>query len=227
MNWLSRFFTSSIGRKLIMSLTGFFLIVFLVVHLIGNLQLLNDDNGYSFNTYSHLMTHNGLIRFVSYGLYLFILLHAFVGIMIARKNRKARTQGYSVKSNRDTTWASRHMALMGLLIFAFLIMHMGDFWLKVKLGQLDIVTYEGFLDPVEDLYSRVMTAFSIWWIVLLYVIGQIALFFHLKHGFYLAFQDIGWSHPKYTPIIKGVGLFYAIVVPLGFAFIPVYVYFLR
>jgi len=227
MNWLSRFFTSSIGRKLIMSLTGFFLILFLVVHLIGNLQLLNDDNGYSFNTYSYLMTHNGLIVLISYGLYFFLLLHAIMGIMITRSNKKARSQGYAVKSNRDTTWASRNMALMGLLIFAFLVMHMGDFWLKVKLGQLNVVTYEGFQHPVDDLYSRVMVAFSTWWIVLLYVIGQIALFFHLKHGFYLAFQDIGWSHPKYTPIIKGFGLLYAVVIPLGFAFLPVYIFFLR
>lgn len=227
MEWLSRFFTSSIGRKWIMSLTGLFLIVFLVVHLAGNILLLKEDNGYAFNTYSYEMTHNPLIVLVSYGLYFFILLHAIMGIAIARKNKAARAQGYVMKSTRDTSWASRHMALMGLLIFAFLVMHMGDFWLKVQLGQLDVVTYEGFPHPVDDLYSRVMTAFSIWWIVLLYIIGQIALFFHLKHGFYLAFQDIGWSHPKYTPIIKGVGLAYSILIPFGFAFLPLYVFFTR
>src|SRR5690625_7681757 len=85
---------------------------------------------------------------------------------------------YTTLFRSSTSWASRHMALMGLLIFAFLVMHMGDFWLKVQLGRLNVVTYENFPHPVDDLYSRVMIAFSIWWIVLLYIIGQIALFFH-------------------------------------------------
>lgn len=227
MDWLSRFFTSSIGRKWIMSLTGLFLIVFLLVHLAGNLQLLNDDDGYSFNTYSYFMTHNILITVIAYGLYFFLLLHAVMGIMLARQNKAARPQKYVVKSHRKTSWESRHMALLGLLIFAFLIMHMGDFWWKVKMGSLDMVTYEGFSHPVDDLYSRVVAAFSVWWIVLLYVIGQVALFFHLKHGFFLAFGDLGWNHPKYTPIIRGVGLVYAIVVPLGFAILPLYIFFTR
>src|SRR5690625_7216343 len=112
---------------------------------------------------------------------------------------------------------------MGLLIFAFLVMHMGDFWLKVQLGRLNVVTYENFPHPVDDLYSRVMIAFSIWWIVLLYIIGKIALFFHLRNGFYLAFQDMGWSHTKCTTIIKGVGLTYWILIPLGFDFLLLYV----
>src|SRR5699024_6465264 len=155
MEWLSRFFTSSIGRKWIMSLTGLFLIVFLVVHLAGNILLLKEDNGYAFNTYSYEMTHNPIIIFVSYGLYFFILLHAVMGIAIARKNKAARSHGYVVKSTRDTSWSSRHMALMGLLIFAFLIMHMGDFWLKVQLGQLDLFTYVVFLIQVDYIDSWV------------------------------------------------------------------------
>lgn len=225
MNWFLRLFTSSIGRKLIMSLTGLFLIVFLVVHLIGNLQLMNDDNGYSFNTYTYFMTHNGLIKSISYGLYFFILLHAIQGILITRHNKSSRSKNYVVKNNRDTSWASRHMAILGLLILAFLFMHMGDFWLKMKMGQLDMVKYEGVDYVVNDLYTRVVTAFGVWWIVLLYLIGQVALFLHLKHGFYSAFQTIGWNHPKYTPIIKGFGLIYSIVIPLGFALIPLYIYF--
>ncbi len=227
MNWLLRFFTSLIGRKLIMSLTGLFLITFLVIHLIGNLQLLNDDGGYSFNTYAYFMTHNGLIKAISYGLYIFIILHAFQGIVITIHNRKSRDKRYKNYKFRNPSFASSNMALFGLLILAFLLMHMGDFWLKMKLGQLTMVEYQGFDHAVADLYTRVNTAFDVWWIVLLYVAGQVALFFHLKHGFYSAFQTLGWNHPKYTPIIKGVGLIYSIVIPLGFALIPLYLFFVK
>lgn len=227
MNWLLRFFTTSIGRKLIMSLTGLFLITFLVIHLIGNLQLLNDDGGYSFNTYAYFMTHNGLIKSISYGLYLFLILHAFQGIVITIHNKKSRSTRYKTYQYRNPSFASSNMAIFGLLILAFLLMHMGDFWLKMKLGQLNLVEYEGFDHAVADLYTRVNTAFGVWWIVLLYVIGQVALFFHLKHGFYSAFQTLGWHHPKYTPIIKGFGLIYSIVIPLGFALIPLYIFFVK
>ncbi|MBY5956530.1 succinate dehydrogenase cytochrome b subunit [Membranicola marinus] len=227
MNWLSRFFTSSIGRKLIMSLTGLFLILFLVVHLVGNLQLLNEDDGFSFNTYAYFMTHNGLVKTISFGLYFFIVLHAIQGIVVTIHNRKSRKKNYRQLNFREADFASRNMAVLGLLILAFLFMHMGDFWLKMKMGQLDMVKYDGVNYPVNDLYTRVNTAFSVWWIVVLYVIGQIALFFHLKHGFYSAFQTLGWNHPKYTPIIKGIGLVFSVVVPLGFALIPLYIYFVR
>lgn len=227
MSWFFRFFTSSIGRKLIMSLTGLFLIVFLVIHLIGNLQLLNDDNGLSFNTYAYFMTHNGLIKSVSYGLYFFILLHAFQGILITKVNKSSRKQRYVSANAKVASWESRNMGLLGLLILAFLLMHMGDFWLKMKLGQLDMVRYEGYDYSVKDLYSRVNTAFSQLWIVLVYVVGQIVLYLHLKHGFASAFQTLGWNHVKYTPLIKSVGLIYAIIIPLAFAFIPLYIYFVK
>ena len=95
------------------------------------------------------------------------------------------------------------------------------------MGQLTMVEYQGFDHPVADLYTRVNAAFNVWWIVLLYVAGQVALFFHLKHGFYSAFQTLGWNHPKYTPIIKGFGLIYSIVIPLGFALIPIYIFFVK
>ncbi|GAA5224826.1 succinate dehydrogenase cytochrome b subunit [Membranihabitans marinus] len=210
-----------------MSLTGLFLIVFLVIHLIGNLQLLNDDNGLSFNTYAYFMTTNGLIKTVSYGLYLFILLHAFQGILIAKVNKSSRKNRYVSNQGQVANWESRNMAILGILIFAFLLMHMGDFWLKMKMGQLDMVKYDGYDHPVKDLYGRVSIAFNQLWIVAIYVIGQIALYLHLKHGFASAFQTLGWNHPKYTPLIKSVGLVYAILIPLGFALIPLYIYFVK
>lgn len=225
MNWFFKFFGSSIGRKLLMSLTGLFLILFLTVHLAGNLQLLKDDGGESFNVYAKFMTTNPLIKLVAYGNYLFIILHAVVGIMLWSSNRKAKGQKYAVSPKTDVTWASKNMALLGTLILAFIFIHMGDFWYKMKFGDLGMQTYASYGEPVKDLYTRVSTAFSQPLIVVAYLIGMIVLSFHLWHGFQSAFQTLGINHKKYTPIIKTLGSIYAIVVPALFALIPVYFFF--
>lgn len=225
MKWIITFFSSSIGKKLLMSLTGLFLILFLVVHLIGNLQLLKDDGGEAFNTYAYMMTHNPFIKIVAYGNYFFIILHAFVGISIALYNKGAKGQKYAVSNSNKTTWASKNMALLGTLILAFILIHMGDFWFKMKFtDELGMKSYEGFPE-VRDLYTRVSTAFSQLWIVIVYLIGMMVLSFHLWHGFQSAFQTLGLNHKKYTPLIKSVGKAYAILIPLGFAIIPIW-YFL-
>lgn len=222
MSWVSKFLTSSIGRKLVMSLTGLFLILFLVVHLGGNLQLLFDDGGSAFNAYAYSMTHNPLIIVISWGNYFFILLHAIQGILLAIKNKKAKGNAYAVGTNQTSTWASKNMALLGILIFAFLSIHMGDFWYKMKFtDELAMVSVEGLDFQVRDLYARVTTSFSIWWLVLIYLIGLAALSFHLWHGFQSAFQTLGINHKKYTPFIKLLGKLYSIVIPLGFATIPI------
>ncbi|NNF35926.1 MAG: succinate dehydrogenase cytochrome b subunit [Saprospiraceae bacterium] len=222
MSWITDFLTSSIGRKIIMSLTGIFLITFLIVHLAGNLQLLKSDGGEAFNLYAYFMTSNPLIKAVSYGLYFFILLHTVVGIALWAKNKKAKGKRNAMVSKESSTWASRNMALLGTLIFAFILIHMGDFWLKMKLDQTPYATYDG--QSYKDLYALCMMTFSNVYFVIAYVIGMIVLGFHLWHGFQSAFQTLGLNHPKYTPIIKGLGKIFSIVVPLGFAVIPVYMY---
>ena len=222
MSWITDFFTSSIGRKIIMSLTGFFLILFLLVHLVGNLQLLAGDGGEAFNVYAYFMTHNPVIMTISYGLYFFILLHTLVGIAIWWKNKKAKGQKNAVVTSVGSSWASKNMALLGSLIFVFILIHMGDFWLKMKLDQVQYATYDGI--SYKDLYAQCIVTFSEPIFVIGYVIGMVVLAFHLWHGFQSAFQTLGISHSKYTPIIKGLGRIYAILVPLGFAIIPVYMY---
>ena len=220
MKWLIAFFGSSIGKKLLMSLTGLFLILFLTVHLIGNLQLLQHDNGVAFNTYAKLMTTNPLIKIISYGNYFFILLHAFIGLSLWWYNRQAKGQSYVVSNHNKTSWASKNMALLGTLILAFILIHMGDFWLKMKMDQLPMVTIDGI--EVKDLYFRVAEAFKNPVLVASYVIGMGVLSFHLWHGFQSAFQTLGLNHKKYTPFIKDVGKAYAIIIPAGFALIPIY-----
>ncbi|MCG8332688.1 MAG: succinate dehydrogenase cytochrome b subunit [Chitinophagales bacterium] len=228
MSWFSNFLTSSIGRKVIMSLTGLFLITFLVIHLIGNLQLLNPDDGMSFNIYAYFMTHNPLIKTVSYLLYASILIHAVQGWMLWSKNRKARGgQRYAVKNTRavgTNSFAASNMGWLGTIIFIFLVIHMYQFWLQMKLGNTPMVTYDG--NEVKDLYTIVADAYSNIGYVIFYVVSMVVVAYHLLHGFQSAFQTLGLNHRKYTPFIKGVGLVYSILIPLGFAIIPLYMYFM-
>ena len=209
-----------------MSLTGLFLILFLVVHLAGNLQLLTNDGGEAFNTYAYMMTHNPLIVAISYGNYFFIILHAIVGILMYFKNRKAKGSRYAVSGNSgETSWSSKNMALLGTLILAFIFIHMGDFWFKMKFGEMPDVTSAALGMPVKDLFTRVSTAFDNPLIVIIYLIGQIVLGFHLWHGFQSAFQTLGLNHSKYNPIITFVGKAYSIIIPLLYAIIPLYFHF--
>src|SRR6187200_3003564 len=128
MNWFKKLLTSTLGRKLLMALTGLFLILFLVVHLIGNLQLLKDDGGKAFNIYAQFMTSNPLIKIVSYLNYALILIHIIWALMLSRKNSSARgPQGYAVSKN-SSHWTSRNMGILGTLILLFLVFHLSGFW---------------------------------------------------------------------------------------------------
>lgn len=118
------------------------------------------------------------------------------------------------------------MALLGILIFAFLCLHMGDFWYKMKFTDtLRTVEYAGYDEPVQDLYARVDVAYQQGVLVLIYLAGLIALAFHLWHGFESAFQTLGLTHKRYGFLFRWIGRGYSIVIPLAFAIIPVYMYF--
>lgn len=227
MSWFSTFLTSTLGRKLIMSLTGIFLIIFLVVHLVGNLQLIVDDGGQKFNEYAAFMTTNPVIKVTSYLLYAFILLHAIQGWLLWRQNRLARGErGYVMKKTRTVTtnaFAANNMGWLGTVIFVFLLIHLYQFWLQMKMGVLEQVQYAG-PEKINDLYTIVAQAFTNPFYVIFYVVSMIFIAFHLYHGFQSAFQTLGLNHRKYTPFIRALGRVYAIVIPLAFAFIPVYMY---
>jgi succinate dehydrogenase / fumarate reductase, cytochrome b subunit len=141
MSWLTQTLSSSIGKKLIMALTGLFLCTFLIVHVIGNLQLFRSDEGLAFNTYTVFMSTNPVIRTISYGLYAFILIHAFDGFYLVYKNRQARGKvGYATVNNQST-WASRNMGLLGTILLVYIVVHMGDFWYQYKFGYIPFKKY--------------------------------------------------------------------------------------
>ncbi|MGB0840086.1 MAG: succinate dehydrogenase cytochrome b subunit [Chitinophagales bacterium] len=217
MSWLTHFLTSSVGKKLLMSLTGLFLCLFLVIHLGGNFTLLGGAD--MFNEYSEGMANNPLIKVVAYVLYIAILLHTIQGILLYFKNKAARPVKYAVTKSNGANWSSRNMAILGSIIFLFLGFHLSGFWYQFKFGEIP-TTATG----ANNYYEVVYTAFKQAWIVGVYILSQIVLAFHLWHGFASAFQTLGFNHKKYTPIIKTIGFAYSILVPLGFAGIAAFMF---
>jgi succinate dehydrogenase / fumarate reductase cytochrome b subunit len=226
MKWIADFLMSSLGKKLIMSLTGLFLCLFLVVHMLGNLQLFLDTDGEAFNLYAYQMTHNPIIKIIAYGNYFFILLHAVQGILITTQNRKSKGIPYQGKQTADTQakLAAKNMRNLGLLILVFFGLHMWQFWAQMKFFTVTEVTYGD--QTVKDLYTLVRFAFSEAWVCIFYLISLAALALHLFHGFWSAFQTMGLMNKKYSPFIRGIALVYAIFIPLGFATMPVVFFFM-
>lgn len=216
---------SSIAKKIWMSLTGLFLISFLIVHLIGNLQLLNlsVEGQEQFNAYAKFMTTFPVIKIVSYLLYFSILFHAFDGILLMRQNRAARPERYkSWKPNNNSIWASRNMGLLGTIILAFIILHMSQFWYTMHWGEIG-VDAQGNKDLAAVVIKTYQDGSAGMIMVAMYVIAMAAIAFHLWHGFASAFQTLGLNHKRYTPVIKTVGYAFSVIVPLAYAIIPVFI----
>lgn len=220
--------SSSIARKFVMAITGLFLIMFLIAHLTGNLLLLKGDGGVAFNQYAHFMKHNPLIILSEFVLLAGFLFHIVQGIVLIRNNRAARPVAYAYKDNSETqSTFSKYMGPLGIVILAFLILHLLDFfaykYTANLFGGVDMVTVDGV--EMADLAPIVYAKFGKLVFVIMYVVAMAIVGFHLHHGFQSAFQSLGMNHKKYTPIIKKVGAVYAIIVPLLFALIPILIYF--
>ncbi len=224
MSWFKQTLTSTLGKKLIMALTGLFLVIFLLVHLAGNLQLLKGDEGEAFNVYAKFMTTNGLIKAASYILYSTFLIHIIWSVILTFQNKDARgSERYVVtKSSPSVSWNSRNMGILGTIVLIFLIIHMRNFWYEMHWGDMPMATYGG--EEYKDLYTVVKAAFSQWWYVALYSVAMIGLAFHLYHGFQSAFQTLGLRSNKYTPAIKTIGVAFSIIVPALFALIPIWMF---
>ena len=224
MSWVTQSLSSSLGRKVIMSLTGLFLCTFLVVHVAGNLQLFKGDGGRAFNEYTYFMTHNPLIMTVSYLLYTSILVHAIMALVLTRLNQASRPVKYAYSQGEaNSTWSSRNMGILGTLLFVFIVLHMRTFWYEMHFGSVPMAEYDG--KQYKDLYTVVLEAFSQWWYVTIYVICMIALGYHLIHGFKSGFQSLGIRHKKYTPVIEFLGTYiFAILIPALFAAMPIYIF---
>ncbi len=211
-----------------MALTGLFLCLFLVGHLLGNFQLFiqGEAGRLQFNEYAQFMTTNPVVQILSYVTYFSILFHAVDGIALTVQNRKARPVKYAYnRPSVNSGWSSRNMALLGTILLVFIATHMTNFWAKMHFTEIPMqgdmkdlhTVVMGFFNPAENNLALVAAAF--------YVLSMAAMAFHLWHGFQSAFQTIGVNHKRYTPIIKSVGYGFALLVPAAFAAIPLYLYF--
>ncbi|WP_306641004.1 succinate dehydrogenase cytochrome b subunit [Sanyastnella coralliicola] len=228
---------SSLVKKYWMALTGLFLCLFLVGHLVGNLQLFipGMEGQLQFNEYAKFMTSNPAVKILSYVTYFSILFHAIDGIKLTFENRKARPVKYAYnKPGENSGWASRNMALLGTVLLAFIATHMTNFWAKMHFSEMPMQTVDAegamLMEPLKDLHTVVLAFFNpavnsmALVAMLFYVISMIAIAFHLWHGFQSAWQTLGVNHKKYTPLIKLVGKGFSVLVPLLFAVIPIYLY---
>lgn len=219
MGWFLKFANSSIGKKITMAVTGGFLIIFLIIHLIGNITLFFGPN--AFNGYvGALDIVKPLIRVIEVVLLAAFIFHIFNGFRLWLENKKARGMNYKINgSSANSDVYSRTMFLSGSIVFIFLISHLGTFFWRFNV-------YDPMgLANVHEYFDIVVYFFGIWWYVLLYVIAMILLGFHLNHGFQSAFQTFGWNHKKYFPLIEKLGTLYAIIMAIGFASMPLYFFF--
>jgi succinate dehydrogenase / fumarate reductase, cytochrome b subunit len=206
---------SSITKKVVMALAGLFLITFLVLHLVINLLLLRNDDGAAYMQAVEFMTTNPLIKVMEIFLFGGFIIHIVIGVTIQIFNWMARPKRYKVEGFSHTSFFSKYMIHTGAIIFVFLVIHFINFYFK-KLGW--VAPPEGV--GREDFYQMALMLFSSEFYAILYMVLMVFLGFHLHHAFQSAFQTLGLNHSKYTPFIKGLSTLYSIVVPLGFALIP-------
>jgi succinate dehydrogenase / fumarate reductase cytochrome b subunit len=215
MKLFSFLFTSTIGRKWLMGLTGLFLISFLLVHCGVNACIFFNDGGETFNMAAEFMGTNWIIRSMEFVLFAGLLLHIFQGLYLWKFNTEARKKRYSVSAgSANSTWYSRSMGILGTLLLLFLVMHLKDFWVTSRFT--DVIT-----SGEKTLFQEMKEVFANPLPVVVYVLGCVSLLYHLLHGFQSAFQTLGINHKSYTPIIQSTGKIFSVVVSLLFAAMPV------
>ena len=219
------FSNSSVGRKVLMALSGLFLMLFLLQHfVINSLSIISPD---SFNEVSQFMGTNPLVQYLIQPILIFgVLFHLGMGINLELKNRAARPIKYAMnKPSENASWMSRNMIITGIMVMLFLGLHFYDFWIpeintKFIVGDMTGLNLHGELRYFEELQHKFIDPIRVG----VYVISFLFLSLHLLHGFQSAFQSAGFNHNKYTPIIKTLGYLYAIIIPLGFIVIAIYHY---
>ena len=209
---------SSIGKKTIMGLSGLAWSGFAFTHMLGNMLILVSADAY--NKYGHAIVSNPLLPLAEAGLVVFLLMHAFTGIKLAKENHEARPERYVVaaSTSKSGSAASKTMIYTGSLVLVFLILHLATF----KYGHKYTTTIGGV--EMRDLHRLIVEVFHQPGYVAWYLLSLVLLGFHLSHGFQASFQSLGFNHPRYTPVIKKAGLVYALVVAAGFLSQPIYVY---
>ena len=213
---MDKFLGSCVTKKLVMAIAGLFLILFLLVHLGINFLLLIDDP-VPFNNAAYFMASNVVVKVFEIVLFAGFLIHIIYGIILQIQNWMARPLRYKKTAFSQTSFFSKYMIYLGIIIGIFLFIHFINFYF-VKLGWV-----EG--DP-ENFYGMANDLFHLPLYIVIYLVSFLFLAFHLNHAFQSAFQTFGLND-RYTPVIKKIGLTYSILVPLGFSIIPIVIYFFK
>mgnify|MGYP001185743772 FL=1 len=220
------YFYYTIGRKVLMALSGFFLMVFLLQHLVINLLSVISPN--LFNQASHFMGTNTFVQYILQPVLIGgFFFHLIMGMVLDFKNRNASSTKYAFNDRNNSTWVSRNMIITGTMIFLFICLHFYDFWIpeiNTKFIQGD---WSGMHHGEFRYFAELQHKFVDLWRVLLYNLSFIFLSLHLLHGFQSSFQSVGVRNKTVTPLIKKVSYLYAILVPAGFVFIALYHYIVQ
>lgn len=210
MGWIARFYRSTVGRKIVMAVTGMILVGFVTAHMTGNLLMFKGPA--AINGYSRFLHSAGeLLWSVRLVLLTAVIFHVHSAWSLTRDARAARPDAYALQRRRAATWSARTMRWGGVLLLAFVIVHLLHFT-------------TGTLHPdfnPHDVYSNVVIGFSVPAVVIFYVVAMIALGLHLHHGVWSLFQTLGLNHPHLNPARRRLATFLAVLVPVGFASIPV------
>jgi len=209
MNWFFRFIWTSIGKKLLMAVTGISFCGFLLLHLAGNLTVYRGKD--ALVTYSEKLHALGpLLTLAEFGLLFLGLVHVLIGAILFYENLTTRPQKYAVKKSAGgRTIGSATMPYTGVLILTFVIIHLLNFH---------------FVDRTDrTIFQIVAATFSNPGYVIGYIAAMIVAAVHVSHGFWSAFQTFGASHPKYTPLLRGLGILFSLLVAIGFGALPIYI----
>jgi len=216
---------STLGKKIFMGVSGLLLCGYIIIHLIGNLALLNPDRD-PFNKYAHFLTQQtgSFIYIAEVLLAAFFIIHIIYGIIVQINNWRSRPSRYKKvadqKGTSRKTLGSVSMIYSGIVLAIFLVVHINQF----KFTELQMYTPQGYDHQIGDLYAVVYSYFSNFWNVVFYISAMVLLGFHLSHGFWSAFQSLGLYGKRFTPLAYGVGSAFAVVMALGFLFLPVWIF---
>lgn len=212
-NRVVTFWQSTNGKKVVMAVTGAMMFLFIIGHLLGNLQVFEGPE--KINSYAYLL-HHGLSEVVWIArivLIVAILLHITATVQLALRNKRARPIGYSRKEAINSSYASRTMYWSGPIVLAFIIFHLLQFTAGVLHPQAAFIP--------GDVYHNLVAGFRVWWVSAWYIFAITLLGFHLRHGLWSMFQSVGIGHARHTPMLKRAALLIAVLIVLGYISIPI------
>ena len=227
MSTVSVLFTSSLGKKFVMAATGGLLFLFVVGHLVGNLQVFGAPN--QINSYAHFLKSKPLLVWgVRFGLLALVALHVLTAVQLSVQNKEARPVGYAVDTAFGSTWASRYMLVSGLIIAAFIVYHLAHFtallpWVN-GVGDFSKLKTELHGEIVPDVYAMMLLGFQVWWVTLFYLVAQGLLFAHLSHGLASMFQSFGLRNHVWWPRVLCFAKLASLAIFIGYAIIPISIY---